>query len=76
MVSELRVPIASMKLDDIHIRYHLSKLDVYLNKPFLEKIGEDHLEFVELVEDWWGEEREFGQRDNRSYPIQYFKKPY
>jgi hypothetical protein len=64
VVNEMRVSDSFLKPDDIHTRYHLQEPDVYLNNPFLEKFGEDHPDFVELVEDWWGEEREFSQKDN------------
>jgi hypothetical protein len=52
------------------------RLNAYLNKKFLDTFREDHPNLVELVEEWWNEDMDFTQKDNRLYLIQYFKEPY
>jgi len=56
MINEFGDPIASLKLDNIHARYHLWEPNVYLNKSSLEKFGEDHPNMIEFVEQWWSED--------------------
>jgi len=76
VVNEFRVWIDAPSLSDIHIRYSLSKSNASLNKPFLHKFKEDHPDFNELMEDWWGEEIEFYKKNNRLVLVQYLKRPY
>jgi hypothetical protein len=59
MVNEYESPIASLKPDEIHARYHLQNFDAYLNKQLLDTFGEEHPNLAELVKEWWNEDRSF-----------------
>ena len=76
VISEGRVSIAYLQPYSFKIMFKLKKIQVLLNKTFLDEYRAKEFNLVKKLKDWWTEYKAFLEKNNWMYSTQYLRYPY